>query len=81
MEFTRRNYENVQSKSQVLVTMLDNPKIHPLLAFTHCGMFTDPEKAYTLSKEYYDEQMRTWEPVAVDEADDLNGDESDVSAE
>ena len=67
MKFTRRNYDNIQSKSQVLVTMLQQPKIHPLLAFTHCGLFSDPESAYTMSNEYYDEQMAKWEPVEVDD--------------
>ena len=52
IQFTRRNYENIQSKSQVLTTMLNNEKIHPLLAFTHSGLFTDPEKAYSMSIEY-----------------------------
>lgn len=55
-KFTRRNYENIQMKSQVLTTMLDNPKIHPKLAFTHCGMFVDPEEAYQMSMEYQKEQ-------------------------
>ena len=67
MKFTRRNYYNIQSKSQVLVSMLQQPKIHPLLAFTHCGLFSDPESAYTMSDEYYNEQMEKWEPVDVDE--------------
>lgn len=53
MKFTRRNYENIQSKAQVLVSMLQNDKIHPSLAFTHCGMFSDPESAYALSEKYY----------------------------
>ena len=57
MKFTRRNYEAIQSKSQVLVSMLQQPKIHPMLAFSHCGMFTDPESAYTMSMEYYEEQQ------------------------
>lgn len=57
MQFTRRNYENIQSKAQVLIQMLNNDKIHPLLAFTHCGMFSDPEAAYQLSKDHYDELM------------------------
>lgn len=52
LQFTRRNYENVQSKSQVLVSMLQQDKIHPRLAFQHSGLFTDPESAYLLSKEY-----------------------------
>ena len=70
MKFTRRNYDNIQSKSQVLVSMLQQPKIHPLLAFTHSGLFSDPESAYAMSNEYYEEQMAKWEPVEVDETDD-----------
>ena len=69
MKFTRRNYDNIQSKSQVLVSMLQQPKVHPLLAFTHCGLFSDPESAYTMSNAYYEEQMEKWEPVEVDEPD------------
>jgi SPP1 family phage portal protein len=78
MKFTRRNYDNIQSKSQVLVSMLQQPKIHPLLAFTHCGLFSDPESAYTMSNDYYEEQMEKWEPVTVDE--NVNEDDSDVQA-
>jgi SPP1 family phage portal protein len=74
VHFTRRNYENIASKSQVLVAMLNNPKIHPELAFQHCGMFADPESAYLQSKAYYDEQMEKWEPVEVNEG----GDEGNV---
>ena len=57
-KFTRRNYNNIQTKSQVLTTMLDNPKIHPELAFTHSGMFLDPESAYLQSKEWWEEQEK-----------------------
>ena len=80
MKFTRRNYDNIQSKSQVLATMLQQPKVHPLLAFTHCGMFSDPESAYSMSNKYYEEQMAKWEPVEVDEDDDdvVNEEKSDV---
>jgi SPP1 family phage portal protein len=73
VHFTRRNYENVATKSQVLVAMLNNPKIHPELAFQHCGLFADPESAYLQSKAYYEEQMEKWEPVEVAE-----GGEGDV---
>jgi len=58
MQFTRRNYENVQSKSQVLTTMLQQAKVHPRLAFEHCGLFSDPENAYQMSMKYHDEQMK-----------------------
>jgi SPP1 family phage portal protein len=70
--FTRRNYENIAAKSQVLVAMLNNPKIHPELAFQHCGMFADPESAYLQSKAYYEEQMEKWEPVEVNETEEMN---------
>lgn len=78
MKFTRRNYDNIQSKSQVLVAMLQQPKIHPLLAFTHCGLFSDPESAYTMSNDYYEEQMEKWEPVEVDDGPDVDKEKSDV---
>ncbi len=57
LQFTRRNYENIQSKSQVLVSMLQNNKIHPLLAFQHSGLFVDPERAYAMSVKYYEEEQ------------------------
>lgn len=56
--FTRRNYDNIQSKSQVLVSMLQQPKIHPRLAFTACGLFCDAENAYQMSMNYYEEQAK-----------------------
>ena len=62
LQFTRRNYENIQSKSQVLVSMLQQDKIHPRLAFESSGLFVDPERAYSVSKEYYEEQKETEEP-------------------
>jgi SPP1 family phage portal protein len=69
LQFTRRNYENVQSKSQVLVSMLQQNKIHPRLAFQHSGLFTDPESAYQLSKEYSEEQeQKALEMMANDPA-------------
>lgn len=58
LKFTRRNYEAVQSKSQVLISMLNCDKIHPQLAFQHSGLFIDSESAYTMSMEYYEEQQR-----------------------
>ena len=56
--FTRRNYDNIQSKSQVLVSMLQQNKIHPRLAFTACGLFCDAENAYQTSMDYYEEQAK-----------------------
>ena len=58
IHFTRRNYENISSKATVLTSMLNNPKIHPELAFQHCGMFADAESAYLQSKAWWEEQER-----------------------
>lgn len=57
IKFTRRNYEAIQSKAQVLTTLLGCGKVHPRLAFEYCGMFPDPETAYDLSKAYAAEAM------------------------
>lgn len=57
-KFTRRNYEDLQVRSQVLTTMLANEKIAPKLAFTHCGMFIDAEEAYNESMTWYEANKR-----------------------
>lgn len=67
LRFTRRNYDNIQSKSQVLDTMLKNPKIHPKLAFAGCGMFPDAEAAYLASMEYYKENSQPIEEPTITE--------------
>lgn len=78
LQFTRRNYENIQSKAQVLTQMLQQDKIHPLLAFQHSGLFVDPESAYTQSMEYYKEQQAkaSAESQAVDNGNE-NGNKSE----
>ena len=56
VKFTRRNYEAIQSKTQVLTTLLGSGKVAPRLAFQVCGLFPDPEDAYDQSMAYVDEQ-------------------------
>lgn len=53
MAFNRRNYTDIQSKSQVLTTMLESNKIDPRDAYTACGLFTDPNAAYARGMAYY----------------------------
>ena len=78
LQFTRRNYENVQSKAQVLVSMLQQNKIHPRLAFTSSGLFTDPESAYQLSKEYAEEQAALALEMVQMQKDNVEEDNEDV---
>ena len=78
MKFTRRNYENIQSKAQVLDLMLNNPKVHPLLAYEHSGMFTDPESAYTLSMKYYEENKQEQEALIENEPNQPQADPEDI---
>lgn len=83
IRFTRRNYENIVEKANVLTSMLNNSKIAPQLAFQHCGMFVDPEIAYQMSKQYSEEQeeknLAQMERIAGvnNEPDDDKGDEDD----
>ena len=66
IRFTRGNYENIAQKATVLTQMLSNEKIHPQLAFTHSGMFVDPELAYSMSKKHFEENKPKEEtPTAV----------------
>lgn len=58
IRFTRRNYENITSKANVLISMLNNDKIAPQLAFIYCGMFSDPQLAYKMSMEYAEQRER-----------------------
>ena len=56
IKFTRRNYENVLSKSQTLTTMLASDKIHPKCAYEASGLFVDTEDAYRMGVEWMNEQ-------------------------
>ena len=68
IKFTRRNYENIQSKAQVLTQMLDNAKIDPKLAFIYSNMFPDPEEAYKMSLPYIKASTETSEDTTGREA-------------
>lgn len=79
IRFTRRNYENIQEKAQVLTTMLSSNKIHPRLAFEHCGLFVDPELAYSESMQYAEERENELmnELQVASEHNDSEGDGDD----
>lgn len=79
--FTRRQYEDILTKSQVLINMLSNDKIAPKLAFEASGLFIDSEEAYRESKEYYDALKAEEEKkqiVKTQEQIDANTDDTSV---
>jgi hypothetical protein len=65
VKFTRRNYEDILSRSQTLITMLNNDKIHPQCAYEASGMFIDTQDAYNMGMEWYKEHGQ--EKTAVSE--------------
>lgn len=83
IRFTRRNYENISEKANVLISMLSNDKIHPRLAFEHSGLFVDPEVAYVMSKEYAEERENkiAEEMAAINQHNDEDESEDEESAE
>lgn len=81
IRFTRRNYENISEKANVLITMLNNPKIAPQLAFIHCGMFTDPQIAYNMSMEYVKEQEKKAAQIAKEGAQNDPGNQNSGSGD
>lgn len=58
VSFTRGNYENLLQKAQTFTTLANCDKLHPKLPFDIVsGMFSDPDAAYNMSKDYIDEQQ------------------------
>ena len=53
VKFTRRIFENQQSKAQTLTTLLGSDKIAPRLAFVASDIWGDPEEAWRESEEWY----------------------------
>lgn len=56
VKFTRSNHEAIQSKAQVLTTLLGSGRVHPRLAFAASDIWSDPERAYDLSEAYVAQQ-------------------------
>jgi SPP1 family phage portal protein len=65
VKFTRRNYEDLLSKSQTLITMLGSDKIHPQCAYEACGLFVDVQDAYNMGMEWYEKQKAEEEAASA----------------
>ena len=66
-KFTRRNYEDLLARSQVLTTMLSNPKVAPHAAYVSSGMFADPEGAYNEWLEWVKEHPPETQQISAHE--------------
>lgn len=54
INFTRRNYEDIASKSSVLSMLLGSDWVSRIDAFTASGLFPDPSEACKRGEEYHD---------------------------
>lgn len=62
IKFTRNKTDNLLTKTQGLMNMLQ-AGIHPRIAISHCGLFSDPEQVYQDSKPYLEKMNSTGEEV------------------
>lgn len=58
IKFTRRNYEDIVSKSQTLVALLNAPYVHPRWAYEASNLFVDSEDAVIAGLQWQEEQDR-----------------------
>ena len=72
MKFTRRNYEDILSKSQTLTNML-TAGIAPQYAIAQCGLFSDPTEVYEASIPY----IKKWEYEDASAQDSADNDDAD----
>lgn len=75
VKFTRRNYEDILSKSQTLTNML-SAGIHPQYAIAQSGLFYDPSEVYEASKPY----LEKWKAADDGELDEDDPDNPDTTA-
>ena len=72
-KFTRRQHDNLQSKTQSLIQMLQ-AGLAPEVAIATCGLFNDPMDVTKRSAEY----LEKWKPVDISE---LTADEPEIESE
>lgn len=81
IRFTRRNYEDIQTKAQVLKMLIpDDFKVDPKLGFEHCGLFVDPERSYLQSKEYTEMKKKEAQAlISATQTDVLDKDDENIN--
>ena len=73
IKFSRNRTDSLLVKTQGLSNMLQ-AGIHPLIAITHCGLFSDPQGVWNDSKEYMGKWLYGVEEDETDEEDTLPDD-------
>lgn len=68
IHFDRKNYENIEVKTNVLTALLNNKKVAPRLAFVMSDMFPDAEAAYQESLPYI-QMAETAEAESISETE------------
>ena len=79
IKFTRNKSDNLLVKTQGLMNMKQS-QVPPEIAFTICGLFSDPNDVYAKAKAYYGEDFwkseSPFDNSANDLVDDGNGDKT-----
>lgn len=81
IKFTRRQYEDIYTKAQVLNLLLQNDLVHPKVAYTVSGMFSDVEDAYKLGLDWKEKlekavaEVQKTSRVTVDDPNQGGGNE------
>ena len=80
IDFTQDHYENLATKTEVLIALLNNDKVHPLTAYEVCGMFADPNARFKAGMAWYESvngNNAVANTVAEDETEVTVTDEAD----
>lgn len=68
-EFLAHKLSNLQSRTQALCELLNNPYVHPKYAYAAAGVFDDNEAAYRAGMEWKNEQDAAKEKLLNDQLD------------
>ncbi len=79
--FTRRNYEDINSKANVLNVLLSSGKVAPKLAFEASGLFIDSEEAYQESMAYMQKQEAKAKAIVNAQPKDTDNEEESTDGD
>lgn len=77
IKFTRNKSDNLLVKTQGLMNM-QSAQVPPEIAFTICGLFSDPNDVYAKAQQYYGEDF--WKKTEINNIKNISADEGEKSA-